>query len=441
MAIVEKFKKYYKLLPVQLTIVNERAAQIAGEIYKAAIENNSFADNEAFRADYEHRLEKYIVYYDIGKSILDCSDIKINRTTTEHEMQANRRYMTILEEAFQDAKLSAEDEICKEILYAAVEKNEQYDGMGFPQCLKGQNISPLGRILAVSDYIARKFIDGEAEQNLVAKLKMKLGKKYDPDVVELAIGVIGNLYQREKAAIPAESEEFRSIQMLYQPVCDATGGVAKEYAGFICLNDEVKGTVMPSFYMPVAERNARIMDITKYGLEFFFQDVANNKFADPTAPRTFSVNISMDCLLKPTFLGFIKKMIRDFAVNPQRVIFEVDAASVDANDPKVIECLRGYKELGFRLSIDRYGVDNASLLKLQDLEVDQIKIDRSFIDKICDNKKSYEIVKNTIKLAKDLEIGVVAQGVDTEQQKALLLEMKCFYMQGRLFGEPDYLSI
>jgi EAL domain-containing protein (putative c-di-GMP-specific phosphodiesterase class I) len=149
----------------------------------------------------------------------------------------------------------------------------------------------------------------------------------------------------------------------------------------------------------------------------------------------------MECLMKSTFLGFIKKMIRDFSVNPQRIIFEVDAASVDANNPKVIEGLKCYKELGIRLSIDRYGVDNASLLKLQDLDVDQIKIDRSFIDKICDNKKTYEIVKNTIKLAKNLEIGVVAQGVDTEQQKALLLEMKCFYMQGRLFGEPDELSI
>jgi response regulator RpfG family c-di-GMP phosphodiesterase len=232
LAIVEKFKKYYKLLPVQLTIVNEKAAQIAGEIYAAAIENNSFADNEAFHAGYEHRLEKYIVYYDIGKTILECGDIKINRTATEHEMQANRKYMTILEEEFKDAKLSAEDEICKEILYAAVEKNEQYDGMGFPKCLKGQNISPVGRILAVSDYIARKFIDGTAEKDLITKLKLKLGKKYDPDVVELAIGVIERLYEREKAAIPEKSEEFRSIQMLYQPVCDATGGVAKEYASF-----------------------------------------------------------------------------------------------------------------------------------------------------------------------------------------------------------------
>jgi EAL domain-containing protein (putative c-di-GMP-specific phosphodiesterase class I) len=68
--------------------------------------------------------------------------------------------------------------------------------------------------------------------------------------------------------------------------------------------------------------------------------------------------------------------------------------------------------------------------------VDIIKIDRSFIDKICDNRKTYEIVKNIIKMAQDLKITVIAKGVDNEQQKELLLGLTCFYMQGRLFGEP-----
>ena len=70
-----------------------------------------------------------------------------------------------------------------------------------------------------------------------------------------------------------------------------------------------------------------------------------------------------------------------------------------------------------------------------------IKIDKSFIDRIADNKKTYEIVKNIIKMAADLKIDVVAKGVDTTQQRELLLGLKCFYMQGRIFGEPDYLSI
>jgi EAL domain-containing protein (putative c-di-GMP-specific phosphodiesterase class I) len=80
------------------------------------------------------------------------------------------------------------------------------------------------------------------------------------------------------------------------------------------------------------------------------------------------------------------------------------------------------------------------LYKLQELEFDIIKIDRSFIDKICDNQKTYEIVKNIVKMARDLKIEVIAKGVDSEQQKEFLLGLKCFYMQGRLFGEPDYLS-
>lgn len=97
--------------------------------------------------------------------------------------------------------------------------------------------------------------------------------------------------------------------------------------------------------------------------------------------------------------------------------------------------------MGIKLAIDNYGVDNASLQTLQDLDVDFIKIDKSFSDKICDNRKTYEIVKNIIKMSGDLNIGVVAKGVDTAQQKAVFLELKCLYMQGRMFGEPDYLSM
>lgn len=441
MAILDELKKYFKQLPAQLTIVNKKAAQIAYEIYKAAVENNTFADHEAFNAEYGNRLEKYIVYYDIGKYDLPCGEIKVKHGTLETEMLANRQTIAIIEGLFKNAKLSAEEEICKEILYYAIDKNEQFDGMGFPRCLKGDQISPIGRILNVADYIARLYVSLTHKDTLIKKLKLKLGKKFDPDVVLLAVGVIEQLYEQEKAAIPLPPEEFRSIQMLYQPICEGTNGMPKEYEAFVCLNDEKRGTLMPAFYIPVAEKNGRMMDITKYGFEFLFQDMANSKHADLDAPRSFSVRMSAECLIKASFMVYFKKLIRDFSVNPQNLTFVVDATAINVYDAKLAEGIAAYKELGVRIAIDHYGVDNASLLKLQDIDVDFIKIDKSFIDRIADNKKTYEIVKNIIKMAADLKIDVVAKGVDTTQQRELLLGLKCFYMQGRIFGEPDYLSI
>ena len=441
MAILDELKKYYKLLPAQLTIVNKKAAQIAYEIYQAAVENNTFAGNEAFNAEYGNRLEKYIVYYDIGKYDVPCGEIKIKHGKLDIEMVANRKTITILEELFKGAKLSAEESICKEILYYAIEKNEQYDGMGFPRCLKGESISPIGRILNVADYIARLFVSCSHKDVLIKKMKLKIGKKFDPDVVALAVGVIERLYEQERAAIPAPAVEFRSIQMLYQQICDGVSGIPKEYEGFICLNDEKLGVLMPAFYGPVAEKNGRMMDITKFGMEFLFQDIANNKHTSVDSPRTFSVHVSADCLSKATFLAFLKKLIRDFSVNPQNLTLELDASSINMYDTKLVESIRACKEMGIKLAIDNYGVENASLQSLEDLDVDIIKIDKSFADRICDNKKTYEIVKSIIKLAHDLNIGVVAKGVDTAQQKAVFLELKCLYMQGRMFGEPEYLSI
>lgn len=441
MGVLEKIKKYYKMLPVQLTIVNKKAAQIAGEIYKIAAENKMFEENDNFKYDYANKIEKYIVYYDIGKSELHCSDIKINHTTLDNEIIANRKAMKILEEIYKDVKLNSEGQICKDILYCAIEKNEQFDGMGFPKCVKGDAISPIGRILSVSDYIARKFIDCTDKNVLIKNLKMKSGKKFDPAVVEVAVGVVEQLYEQEKALIPENSDEFRSIQMLYQPVCDATSDKVKENEGFICLNDADRGTVMPAFYTPIAERNSRILDITKLGFELFCEDVAKSKFASEDFSRTFSINISAECLSKASFLQFVKKMIRQFSINPQRLVFGIDASMLDVYDNKLLENIKSYKDLGIKIAIDNYGVDNSSLSKLEEVEFDIIKIDRSFIDKIAVNRKTFEIVKSIIKMAEDLKVSVIAKGVDTAQQKTLLLDLNCIYMQGRLFGEPEYLSI
>ena len=442
MAILDQLKKYYKMLPVQLTMVNQKAAQIASLIYEAAVEKNTFAENEAFNDSYGIKLEKYIVYYDIGKYDLPCSEIKINRTAAELEIAANRKYITILEDLYKDAKLSAEEQICKEILYYAVQKGEQYDGMGFPQCLKGDAISPLGRILCVADYIACELADCIELEGMIKKLRMKIGKKFDPDVVALALEVVEKLYEQGRAALPEETGEFRSIRMLYQPICDTLANDRPKYnEAFICLNDEKQGTVMPDFYTPIAERNSRMLDITKYGFEFMFEDIANCKYAAAELPRTFFVNVSAECLSKPTFMTFVKKLIRDYCVNPRRLIFEVNASAIDLYDEKLLVSLKEFRDLGIRLAIDNYGGENSSLAKLRYVEFDMIKIDRGFIDRICDNPKSYEIVKSIVKMAKDLKVTVIAKGVDTAQQKALLLELKCFYMQGRLFGEPDYLSL
>lgn len=441
LAITDKLKKYFNMLPAHLVIVNKTAASIAAMIYNAAIENNSFANNEAFNDGYAHRLEKYIVYYDIGKSELPVKDIKIDRAVTETEMVASRKTIAILEDVFNVSKLTGEEKICKEILYYAIERNEQFDGLGFPKCIKGKAISPIGRILSVAEYVARKFIDGNRKDELIKKLKLKAGKKFDPEVVSLTIGVIEELYAQAKVNYEGTTDELRSIQMLYQPICDAAGNVTKTNAGYICLNDPKRGVLMPSFYLSVAERNGRIMDVTKYGIEILFRDMFNSKLGGVGVSRNFSVGVSKECISKPSFLIFIKKMIRDYAVNPQRLTLEINASDIDLNDVKLIEALDGYRELGIKLAIDNYGIDDASLTKLQEIEFDVIKIDRSFIEKICDNRKTYEIVKNIVKMSEDLKVDVVAKGVDTEQQKQFLLDMNCLYMQGRLFGEPEYFAI
>ena len=136
------------------------------------------------------------------------------------------------------------------------------------------------------------------------------------------------------------------------------------------------------------------------------------------------------------FYDVVSQLIEEYALQPSRVHIEITESSLIQRHANVNQQLYSLKALGVRLALDDFGTGYASLSYLQEYPFDFIKIDKSFISKIVDNKTQYAIVKAILMLANALNMQVVAEGIETEQQKDLLLKMGCEYGQGYWFGRP-----
>src|SRR5690606_8945193 len=134
------------------------------------------------------------------------------------------------------------------------------------------------------------------------------------------------------------------------------------------------------------------------------------------------------------FPKYLSNLFKKYKLNPEKLKLEVTERFLINRDN--IDVLFGLKELGLKISIDDFGTSYSSLQYLQDLPIDELKIDRSFITDMEDDFNKQKIVEMIIMLAKQLKLNVVAEGVETEEQLHLLKQMNCDFAQGYLFSKP-----
>lgn len=138
----------------------------------------------------------------------------------------------------------------------------------------------------------------------------------------------------------------------------------------------------------------------------------------------------------PEFFGFVSGLFTQHLIHPHQLHIEVTESSLMLRHASVKQQLNALKELGICLALDDFGTGYASLSYLQEYPFDFIKIDKSFISKIVDNRTQYAIVKAILDLAVALDMSAVAEGIETEEQRDLLLQMGCAYGQGYWFSRP-----
>lgn len=242
----------------------------------------------------------------------------------------------------------------------------------------------------------------------------------------------------DRVAVPTDVPGVhQELQLYYQPiVCLATGRII----GFEALarwKHPKQGFLPPSQFIPVAEETGLIIPLSWWILRAACRQMRQWRLAFPQhGALTMSVNLSSQQFSMPDLIEPIRQILRETELDPASLKLEMTEGMVMGNAACVVDMLYQIRALGIKLAIDDFGTGYSSLSYLPRFPINTLKIDRSFVSEMDSCMDSLEIVRTIAILAHNLGIDVVAEGIETPEQQAQLLEMKCEFGQGYFFSEP-----
>ena len=228
-----------------------------------------------------------------------------------------------------------------------------------------------------------------------------------------------------------DNEEF---ELYYQPIMDVKTNEIIGMESLIRWNNEILGQVTPDEFIPIAEETGMIIPIGQWVLDKAIeQNVHWQKEA--CKPLTISINVSVRQLLEPMFLESVKNVIENTSIDATYIVLEI-TESIAMYAESMIENLYALKELGISLSMDDFGTGYSSLSYLNKYPLDSLKIDKSFVMGMNRDDESKALVKTIIAIAKQLDLKVIAEGVEGDEEYHFLSEIGCDYAQGYFISRP-----
>jgi EAL domain-containing protein (putative c-di-GMP-specific phosphodiesterase class I) len=196
----------------------------------------------------------------------------------------------------------------------------------------------------------------------------------------------------------------------------------------------IKGELLPNKFLPAAERLGLITEISDWVLDECCSTIAYAK--QHNIDLDLSINLPVQQFLKESLVKNILKTIIYYDLNTKNLSFEIKESLAVNNQTQFKAVLDHFKEAGINVVLDDFGLQTFSLSHLQSLNIDGIKIDRSFIRNVNKNKASKSIIEALVKIAHALNFSVVAEGVENIDQRDTLVFLGCDYLQGHLFSKP-----
>lgn len=231
--------------------------------------------------------------------------------------------------------------------------------------------------------------------------------------------------------------ERKEFEVHYQPVIDMTDGRVTGFEALARWHHPENGLVSPADFIPLAEETCLIIPL---GLQILRQacwQAREWQQLFPTEPSlTVSVNLSVKQFQQPDLVEQVGQILRETGLRADSLFLEVTESTVMENAAEAEKLLGGLNDLGVRLALDDFGTGYSSLSYLHRFPFDALKVDRSFVSQMGDDRESTKIVKTIMTLASELGLGVTAEGVECENQQRQLLKLGCRYAQGYLYSKP-----
>ena len=241
----------------------------------------------------------------------------------------------------------------------------------------------------------------------------------------------------ETAAELRRGLEDRQFEVFFQPIIDIRTASTIGAEALVRWRHPVRGLVTPAEFIPVAESTGLIVPLGRWVLTEACRQVECWRRSGITdEPFHVSVNLSARQLQDPSILDDVAISVRDSGLPFAAVMLEV-TESVSMDDiPTALSRLHALKDLGLRLAVDDFGTGHSSLSYLRRFPVDVVKIDKSFVDRITLDPEGAAMVRGVIDLSRALGLTTIAEGVEDDDQLALLHELGCDNVQGYLFAKP-----
>jgi len=228
--------------------------------------------------------------------------------------------------------------------------------------------------------------------------------------------------------------EHDELVLHYQPKVDlAAGGVAYVEA-LVRWQHPQRGFVAPSDFIPFAEQTGHITAITAWVLEAAIRQCS--LWLAEGRPLGIAINISMRDLLNPGLPSTLSSLMRTYDVAPQWIALEITESAIMEEPIRALEVFSGINNTGVRLSLDDFGIGQSSLAYLKRFPVAELKIDKSFVMAMSDDKDDAAIVRSAIELGHNMGLRVVAEGVEDGDSLELLQSMGCDLAQGYFISRP-----
>jgi diguanylate cyclase (GGDEF)-like protein/PAS domain S-box-containing protein len=265
-----------------------------------------------------------------------------------------------------------------------------------------------------------------------------LGKaRYEVFDADMRASVMARLQLEMDLHRAIERQEFSNF---YQPIISLVSGEIVGFESLLRWNHPTRGHLGPEEFIAVAEETGLIRELGWWNLRESCRQMSLWRAKYPTyADLTISVNLSPKQFLQPNLIADIQGVLVELKLPSSALKLELTESTVMGDPAGAIEMLEQIKALGISLAIDDFGTGYSSLSYLHRFPLDTLKIDRSFISGIGDGANSQdgtEIARTILPMASNLHLEVVAEGVETGEQLALLTRLKCKYGQGFYFSKP-----
>lgn len=257
--------------------------------------------------------------------------------------------------------------------------------------------------------------------------------------VELQSAASSNAIEQVKMANELK-EGFEKGQLFFQfqPIVDIQNNRLAGFESLMRWNHPERGFIRPDIFIPVAEQTGLIHEMTPWLLSEGAKAIeAVQKAAPDMVDKPFaSINLSSNNFQKAALLKEAKKCIKNTDIKPEQIHLEITERVLMSNPEKTRLILEELEQDNFHISIDDFGTGYSSLSYLHNFPIHTLKIDRSFVLEMMENEKSMALIKSMIALGNNMNMSIIAEGIEHKQEVIAFKELGCDMIQGYYFSRP-----